>query len=186
MRILLASSSPRRLSLLKAAGLEVEVRPAAVDELRAPGELPGEMAFRLARDKAWAIAEDERLPIIAADTVVALQGKVLGKPLHERDAAGILRRLSGEEHEVITGFCVRYFGEERRGTVRTQVWFRSLSDAEIERYVRTGEPMDKAGAYGIQGEGGALVDRVSGSYTNVVGLPLSEVLWELEGLAGPR
>lgn len=185
MRVVLASQSPRRKWLLESAGLAVTVEPVAVDEAQGDGEPPAEMAERLARLKAFEIEGDDT-PVIAADTVVSLRGEVLGKPLDDADARKILRRLSGDEHAVITGFCVRYRGQERTGVVRTQVWFRSLRDDEIDRYVKTGEASDKAGAYGIQGEAGPLVDRLSGSYTNVIGLPLAEVLWELEDLAGPR
>lgn len=186
MRVVLASQSPRRKWLLESAGLEVAVEPVAVDETPGPDEPPAEMAERLARAKAWAVEREDDDPILAADTVVALQGAVLGKPLDDADARRILRRLSGEEHEVLTGYCVRYRGQERTGVVRTQVWFRSLRDDEIDRYVKTGEASDKAGAYGIQGAAGPFVDRIAGSYTNVIGLPLAEVLWELEDLAGPR
>lgn len=185
MQIILASQSPRRRWLLESAGLDVKVKPASVDESRQAEELPVDMVQRLARAKAWAVA-DAGLPVIAADTLVARADIIFGKPADERAAVRTLRALSGDEHEVLTGYCVRFEGEERVGVVRTQVWFRSLSDDEVERYANSGEPLDKAGAYGIQGEGGTLVDRLSGSYTNVVGLPLAEVLWELEDLAGPR
>lgn len=187
MRVVLASKSPRRKWLLESAGLEVEVEPAATDETPGFEEPPADLAERLARAKAWAVErEDDEAPILAADTVVSLRGELLGKPLDENDARRILRRLSGDEHEVLTGYCVRYRGQERTGAVRTQVWFRSLRDDEIERYLKTGEAMDKAGAYGIQGAAGPFVDRIAGSYTNVIGLPLAEVLWEIEDLAGPR
>lgn len=186
MRVVLASQSPRRRWLLASAGLEVEVRPVAVDETPAEGEPPAELAERLARAKAWEVDDDGDAPVVAADTVVSLRGEVLGKPLDDADARKMLRRLSGDEHDVLTGYCVRFRGQERAGVVRTQVWFRSLRDEEVERYIRSGEASDKAGAYGIQGEAGPFVDRLAGSYTNVIGLPLAEVLWELEDLAGPR
>jgi septum formation protein len=187
MKVVLASQSPRRKWLLESAGLEVEVEPVAVDETPGPDEPPADLAERLARLKAWAIErEDDEAPIVAADTVVSLRGELLGKPLDNADAARMLRRLSGDEHEVLTGYCVRFRGQERTGSVRTSVWFRSLTDEEIERYLKTGEALDKAGAYGIQGAAGPFVDRLSGSYTNVIGLPLAEVLWEIESLAGPR
>jgi septum formation protein len=182
LRIILASQSPRRRWLLESAGFEVDVRPVAVEEARRPGEAPVDMVERLARAKATALKDPGDLPVVAADTVVALADEVLGKPRDERQAARTLRRLSGEEHVVLTGWCVRFRDGARVGVVRTQVWFRDLSDGEIERYIATGEPMDKAGAYGIQGDGGALVDRVAGSYTNVVGLPLAEVIWELRDI----
>ena len=186
MQILLASASPRRRALLESAGVRVLVLPPAVDEVEADGESPADLAARLARDKVWAVDDDRGLAVLAADTVVALGGRSLGKPLDERAAAAMLRRLSGEEHEVITSWYIRHEDRERSGQVHTTVWFRSLNDDEITRYVATGEPLDKAGAYGIQGGGAALVDRVSGSYTNVIGLPLAEVLWDLEELLGPR
>lgn len=185
MRILLASQSPRRRTLLESAGLEVDVQPTATDETQGEGEPAAEMVERLARQKAWTLDDDDT-PIIAADTAVSLQGRVLGKPLDDADAKKILRRLAGEEHMVLTGYCVRHRGQERTGVVRTQVWFRSLTDLEIDRYVATGEASDKAGAYGIQGAAGPFVDRIAGSYTNIIGLPLAEVLWDLEELAGPR
>jgi septum formation protein len=180
--IVLASASPRRKDLLEAAALKIVVEPSAVDELRRPGEAPMAMVERLAKEKAWADAAEERI-VVAADTAVVQIDRVLGKPLDREDARKILLRLSGEEHQVMTGWCVRKGPEERSGVVVTNVWFRQLREEEIERYLDTGEPMDKAGAYGIQGQGGALVDRVEGSYTNVVGLPLAEVLWEIQSFS---
>lgn len=186
-RIILASASPRRRMLLEAIGFRVDVRPTRVVEARAPLEPPVEMVQRLAREKAAALPDaPDDVPVVAADTAVVLPERledvILGKPRDEHEAREMLRRLSGNEHQVMTGYCVRLDGEERVGVVRTQVWFRSLSDEEIHAYVASGEPLDKAGAYGIQGGGGALVDRISGSYSNVVGLPVAEVLWDLEEL----
>lgn len=174
MRVVLASRSPRRRELLLAAGLHVEVRLPDVDETAMPGEPAPAMVLRLAIEKAAAVtASDLR---IAADTAVVLDGEALGKPADPEDACAMLARLSGRHHEVLTGFCVQR-GRARLATVvKTDVWVRSLSPGEIFGYVSSGEPMDKAGAYGIQGLGGALIDRLSGSYTNVVGLPLAEVL----------
>lgn len=174
--------------LLEGLGYEVDTRPTKVLEIRGPGEAPVDMVQRLAREKAWAVDGTDEAPVIAADTAVVLTDRlydeVLGKPEDDAQAHHMLQRLSGNEHVVMTGYCVRLGGSERVGVVNTQVWFRSLDDDEIEAYIRTGEPMDKAGAYGIQGYGGALVDRISGSYSNVVGLPVAEVLWDLKELCG--
>jgi len=174
MRVVLASRSPRRRELLLAAGLHVEVNPPDVDEAAAPGEPPAAMVLRLAIEKAATVETGE--VVVAADTAVVLDGEALGKPRDVEDAALMLARLSGRAHEVLTGFCVRQGRERLAAVVKTEVSFRPLSQAEIFGYVSSGEPLDKAGAYGIQGLGGALVDRVEGSYTNVVGLPLAEVL----------
>lgn len=180
-KITLASGSPRRKALLEAAGFEVDVARPDVDEARSDSESPMAMVERLARAKAFADPELDGV-VVAADTAVVMVDRVLGKPLDQADAKKLLLRLSGAEHQVMTGWCVRAGGEERTGVVVTQVWFRQLSEEEIDLYISTGEPMDKAGAYGIQGIGGAMVDRLEGSYTNVVGLPLSEVLWEIQQL----
>ncbi len=175
MRVLLASRSPRRRELLLAAGVQVEVRAPDVDEAPRAREAPATMVMRLALEKASTVRAKDTV-VVAADTAVVLDGEPLGKPIDHEHAVGMLSRLSGRRHEVLTGFCVRR-GRERLATVvSTEVWFRVLSQAEIVGYVATGEPLDKAGAYGIQGVGGALIDRLNGSYTNVVGLPLSEVL----------
>lgn len=175
MRVLLASRSPRRRELLLAAGVQVEVRAPDVDEAPAPDEPPAAMVMRLAIEKAGTVRTRDAV-VVAADTAVVLDGAALGKPVDHEHAVGMLGCLSGRRHEVLTGFCVQR-GRERLATVvTTEVWFRELSQAEIVGYVATGEPLDKAGAYGIQGVGGALIDRLKGSYTNVVGLPLAEVL----------
>ena len=174
MRVVLASRSPRRRELLLAAGLHGEGHPPDVDEAAAPGEPPAAMVLRLAIEKAATVETGE--VVVAADTAVVLDGEALGKPRDVEDAALMLARLSGRAHEVLTGFCVRLGRERLAAVVKTEVSFRPLSQAEIFGYVSSGEPLDKAGAYGIQGLGGALVDRVEGSYTNVVGLPLAEVL----------
>jgi septum formation protein len=170
----LASGSPRRRALLEAACLEVVVRPSGVDESWPGGSL-ADGAVTLARRKAAAVTAPGEV-VVAADTLVALGDQRLEKPVDHADAARMLRILSGRRHAVVTGFCVQCDGRERAGAVTTYVTFRELEDDEIDRYVATGEPLDKAGAYGIQGEGGSLVDHVDGSYTNVVGLPLAQVL----------
>jgi septum formation protein len=140
-------------------------------------------ARALARRKADAVQVDADELVVAADTCVVLDGGLLEKPRDADDARRMLRALAGRTHEVITGFCVRRGGKHREGAVHTRVGFRSLSHEEIERYLDSGEPFDKAGAYGIQGAGGALVDKIDGSYTNVVGLPLSEVLAAIEAVS---
>lgn len=181
--LVLASASPRRRDLLAAAGLAFTVRPTDVDERPLPGEPPRALALRLARAKA-AAARQSTDPAgtcyIGSDTVVA-QGHVsLGKPADAAEARATLRALSGTEHRVITAVAVLTRGRTRTRVVTARVRFRPLTDAEIAAYVATGEPFDKAGAYGIQGRGGALVDRISGSYTAVIGLPLHETLALLE------
>ena len=178
---MLASASPRRRQLLEAARFTVEVRPSHADETW-PGGTPEKATVEIAERKL-AIGLDATRPTIAADTVVMLGEEPLGKPLDAVDAARMLGALSGREHRVVTGFCVARGARRERGAVVTRVSFRALSTEEIERYVDSGEPLDKAGAYAIQGEGGALVDRVEGSYTNIVGLPLAEVIAALRAVS---
>lgn len=175
MSLVLASASPRRAALLTSAGIPFIVRPADADETPLPGEDPASYVLRVARAKA-ATHPDPAAVVLAADTTVALDGAILGKPADDREAAVLLRRLSGRPHFVHTAVVLRHPGGEECVVVTTAVRFRALTDDDVARYVATGEPRDKAGAYGIQGHGGALVDRVQGSYTNVVGLPLSETL----------
>lgn len=172
--LVLASSSPRRKLLLQSVGLALQVKAPEVDETAAPAEAPIPYALRVARAKAAAV--DSPLPILAADTVVALDGEILGKPQTPQHAQQMLAQLSGRTHHVHTAVVVRRGAHYDSQVVTTAVRFRYLSASEIETYVATGEPLDKAGAYGIQGHGGALVDQVEGSYTNVVGLPLAETL----------
>lgn len=176
MRVVLASGSPRRQYLLVSAGCDVQVMVPQVDESTKAGESAWDYVARLAQEKALAIDHQEREPIVAADTSVVLNGQVLGKPDDDAHAERMLRALSGQEHVVMTGYFVKSPSSHRQGVVQTKVCFRALSDDEIKAYVMTGEPRDKAGAYGIQGQGGALIDQIAGSYTNVIGLPLREVL----------
>jgi len=194
--ILLASASPRRRRLLEAAGFEVTVQSAAVDEARLPGEHPVHLARRLACAKAGAVAAGagDALLVLGADTVVhagagsghGVRAQIFEKPADEEDARRILAALAGRWHTVTTGFCALWRGERIVGHASTRVLFRALTTADIERYVATGEPMDKAGAYGIQGRGGVLVARVEGSTTNVVGLPVEAVLDALARLGADR
>jgi septum formation protein len=183
--LILASESPRRAGLLRSVGVNFDVRASRVDESVWPGEPsepaggPAEIALRQAGLKARSVSclhPDSW--VLGADTIVVLGGSIFGKPLSRAEAVRMLETLSGKTHEVITGIClVQPGGKLLRGeSCTTRVRFKPLSAEEIEAYVRTGEPMDKAGAYGIQGMGAFLVRSVEGSYTNVVGLPLCEVL----------
>lgn len=181
---ILASASPRRLELLHMVGLDFEVIPSGLEEVALSEEAPRALAERWALEKAARVAElRSDCWVLAADTVVVLDGTIFGKPADSFEAEGMLRRLSGRVHEVITAIALVNRGEEFRKvrSVGTLVHFRNLHEEELRAYVETGEPLDKAGAYGIQGIGTFLVRSIQGSYTNVVGLPLSETLeWLLE------
>jgi len=176
-RVVLASASPRRRELLRLVGIDYEVRPADIDESYLPGEVPREHAERLARGKAEAIAAlaGSEAVTIGSDTIVVVDGDVLGKPRDRQHAAQMLRRLSGRSHIVMTGVAVSWRGTTLSGVEEVGVTFRVLSDDEIERYIDTGEPMDKAGAYGIQGFGATIVERVDGDYFAVMGLALNRL-----------
>lgn len=182
MRLVLASSSPRRRDLLLQAGFTLEIVAPDVVERRRPGESPEDYVIRNAREKAAWVAERRPqgpAPILGADTVVVLEGTILEKPDDADHARAMLRRLSGRGHQVWTGVCVirdrvLTFAE------KTSVFFRPLSDAEIDAYVDGGEPLDKAGAYAIQGGAAGMVRRIEGSYANVVGLPLERLRRALE------
>jgi septum formation protein len=172
-RVVLASASPRRRDLLDLIGIAHDVRPANIDETMRPRETPRRYAERLAREKASAIAKrDPDLITIGADTVVVINRKVLGKPADAKDAARMLRMLSGREHTVITAVAVSRGRKLRSAIEEVRVKFRRLRDDEIEAYIAMGEPMDKAGAYGIQGYGATIVERIEGDYFAVMGLPL--------------
>jgi septum formation protein len=172
-RVLLASSSPRRRELLSLVGIPHEVRPSNLDETMRPGEVPREHAERLAREKAAAVAApDSDVVTVAADTIVVIDGKVLGKPTDTRDAARMLGMLSGRRHTVITAVAVSRAGELLSAVEEVGVKFRTLTAEEIDEYIATGEPMDKAGGYGIQGFGATIVERVEGDYFAVMGLSL--------------
>lgn len=173
LRVVLASSSPRRRELLNLIGISHDVRPANLDERRLPRETPRRHAERLAREKAKAIATgDPHVITIAADTIVVINRKVLGKPANHAEAARMLAMLSGREHTVITAVAVSRDETLRSALEEVRVKFRRLSKKEIDAYIATGEPMDKAGAYGIQGFGATIVERIEGDYFAVMGLPL--------------
>ena len=176
MPLVLASASPRRAELLRNAGIPFTVDPAHVPEEAAAHEKPLEYAQRLARDKALAIfARHPDSAILGADTVVVIDDHLLEKPVDQLDATRMLRLLSGRSHQVITGVCLVAPGFERTEAEITQVVFSSLSDGEIAEYVASGEPMDKAGAYAIQGIASRWAERIDGCYFNVVGLPVPRV-----------
>jgi septum formation protein len=179
--VILASASPRRRELLTLVGIRHEVRPANIDESYIQGETPRQHAERLARGKVAAIQSDDSV-VIGSDTIVVVDGDVLGKPTDRAHAAEMLRRLSGRSHTVMTGVAVRWLGAVVSDLVEVDVTFRLLSDDDIERYVDTGEPMDKAGAYGIQGYGATIVARVDGDYFAVMGLPLNRLVRLMESL----
>ena len=183
--IILASASPRRREMLAGIGLQFRVEAAEADERVLPGEAPQAFVVRIAKDKAQIVAN--RYPgawILAADTVVVQNGDILGKPADAEDAVSMLKRLVGRDHEVWTGFCLCQLGQDTQvcRAVKTEVQFADLSDPVIRAYVRSGDPMDKAGSYGIQSQGGFMVQGIRGSYSNVVGLPLAEVLSEMTAL----
>lgn len=184
MTYLLASASPRRKELLSLLDIPFEIRAPRVDERIDPSWTAAQAAQNLARQKALAAAEDRPgACVVAADTIVEIDGLLLGKPADEADAARMLRLLSGREHRVVTGVCLMHGGRERVFSRETLVRFYPLGDGEIEAYVRTGEPMDKAGAYGIQGRGALLAEGITGDYFNVVGLPVSALARELRDFA---
>ena len=200
MHIILASASPRRRELIHQIGWTEEICPSSFSEAATPkeararlGEFPEDVCREISRvedaglvtlfnayGKGKSIYEEkgDAIPIVAADTVVTLDGDILGKPRDTNDARAMLRLLSGREHEVKTGLAVFHAGRVKLHVETTRVHFRKLTETEIDRYVETGEPMDKAGAYGIQGKGAILVSKIEGSYDNVVGLPLT-ALYEM-------
>jgi septum formation protein len=177
VRLVLASASPRRRELLDAAGIAFDVDTANVDETRVAGEAPDAYVERLARLKARTVAvRHPSRAVLGADTAVVIGDDVLGKPADAADAAAMLRRLSGRAHEVLTGIALVWQGRTHARVDRTVVYMSDLSDAEVAWYVASGEPMDKAGAYAIQGLASRFVTRIEGSYGTVVGLPVVSVL----------
>ena len=182
-RVVLASGSPRRHDLLNLVGIAHEVRPSNIDETMRDRENPRRHAERLAREKATAIAtRDPNLITIGADTIVVVNRKVLGKPRDKTHAAEMLKALSGREHTVLTAVAVARGKKVRSAVEEVRVKFRRLHDDEIEDYIATGEPMDKAGAYGIQGYGATIVECVDGDYFAVMGLPLARLVALLRDL----
>ena len=179
MKTVLASSSPRRKELLETAGIDFEIDVEGVEEIP-QGNTPEEKVCSVAAQKCRPVAARR------ADTVVSIDGDILGKPCDRKDACDMLRRLSGREHTVYTGVCISTNGEETVFGEATKVKFFPLSDSEIEDYVSSGEPMDKAGAYGIQGLGCTLVEGISGDYFNVVGLPVARVVREIKKITGAK
>jgi septum formation protein len=176
IRLILASNSPRRRELLRNAGFQFDVRPSGIEENRLPGESPEDFARRLARDKALDVARQSNPAslVLGADTVVAINGEILEKPVDANDARRMLRTLSGHTHRVITGVCLVRAPEAVLAWSHetTLVTFRTLTEEEIGSYVESGEPFDKAGGYGIQGLASRFVPRIEGCYFNVVGLPI--------------
>jgi septum formation protein len=174
--LVLASASPRRKELLRNAGFIFEVEPADIPEDPLPGENAKAYAERLAREKALAVARQRpNAVVLGADTVVFVDGQLLGKPSDAKDAAHMLRLLSGRKHEVITGVCVVVRGQSKVASETTRVTMSELSDKDVADYVASGEPMDKAGAYAIQGIASRWIPRIEGDYSNVVGLPVALV-----------
>ena len=189
-QLVLASASPRRRELLQQIGLEFQVIPSRADEQILQGETPEEHVIRLSFDKATEVAGRENISgrwFIGSDTIVLCDHQILGKPRDEAHAATMLKQLSGREHQVLSGYAIidRKTKQQRTEAVSTKVWFRQLTDDEIARYIATGEPDDKAGAYAIQGIGICFVARIEGSYTNVVGLPLCKLTLAMKELGVP-
>jgi septum formation protein len=177
--LVLASASPRRQELLRSAGIAFEVQPADIPEDPLPGEGAKECAERLAREKALAVARQRPHDcVLGADTVVAVDGQILGKPSDGADAARMLRMLSGRVHLVITGVCIVVAGQCSVASETTSVTMSEISEQEITDYVASGEPMDKAGAYAIQGIASRWIPRIEGDYSNVVGLPVA-LVWRM-------
>ena len=186
MRLILASASPRRAELLTSAGFQFEVSPADVDETPKPPESPPAYALRVARDKVAAVSARNREPgsvVLAADTIVVAGGEILGKPTDSLDAGRMLRMLANAVHDVHTAVVIRGAGGERAEVVTTRVTFRPLDAAEIAWYVASGEPDGKAGAYAIQGRAARFIEKIDGSWSNVVGLPLATVYRLLKELS---
>ena len=174
MRLVLASASPRRRELLDAAGIPFDVHAVDVDERQLDGELPFPYVERVARLKATtAAAKFPDRVVLGADTAVVVDGVVLGKPADPAEAASMLHKLSGRTHEVLTGIALARAGGVVSAVDRTLVWVDPLSDEEIRAYVATGEPLDKAGAYAVQGRASRFIPKIEGSYANVVGLPVA-------------
>ena len=189
--LILASASPRRQELLQNAGIEFTVQPAYISETRQPHEAPADYARRLALEKARNIfrkfsKSDPGVIVLGADTVVVIDNDVLGKPENQSEAASMLRKLSGKTHQVISAICLVYAKGERVAHEITKVDMNEISEEQITTYVASGEPMDKAGAYAIQGSASKWIPRIEGCYFNVVGLPVARVWQLLQEIAGEK
>jgi len=190
--LVLASASPRRRELLEQLGLALEVTPANVDEAPRPDERPADYVRRVAAAKGDAVAgaraaDAPPIPVLAADTIVVVDDQILGQPTDDADARRMLVALAGRRHDVTTAYQILFAGRTVARAVTTTVWFRSLRPVEIDAYVACGEWRGKAGGYAVQGRAGAFVIELRGSHTNVIGLPVAEVLADLQALeALPR
>lgn len=185
-RFILASASPRRIGLLKLVGLECDVIPGRVDEAFLPSESPREHVLRLSEEKALRVARCHPAAwVLGADTIVVIAGEILGKPGSPAEAEAMLRKLSGREHAVFTGFSIVHLDQaiRIREVVESSVLFRRIADEEMIWYTGTEEPYDKAGAYAVQGMGGRFIEAIRGSCTNVMGLPLGDVVGALKRVA---
>ena len=183
MRLILASASPRRRELLGLLHIPFTVRAADIDETMDPGKPPFDEVARVSRLKALAVSREAEDVVVAADTIVVCQGRILGKPHSAEEAEGMLRLLSGRDHQVMTGCTVLYGDKSETFTEVTHLHFRELSETEIKRYVQSGEPMDKAGAYGIQGGAALFCEKLEGDYYNVMGLPVCRLQKALRRVA---
>jgi len=172
MNLILASQSPRRKELMGLFHIPFTIQVSHIDETMDPEKPAAEEVARVSREKALATPHDPSDVVVAADTIVVCRGQILGKPRDEDDAFRMLRLLSGKDHQVMTGVCVLHNGQAASFTEITDIHFRELSDREILSYIRTGEPMDKAGAYGIQGGAALFAEKMAGDYYNVMGLPV--------------
>jgi septum formation protein len=186
LKLVLASASPRRAELLKAAGIDFTVRVADIDETPIAGESPADYVVRLAVEKAHTVPRHLNETILAADTTVVLDSQILGKPADSADAVRMLTALSGCKHEVLTGICLLHGDEAFSDLATTAVWFAPLSTKEIADYIASGEPMDKAGAYAIQGLASRFIESIDGSYSNVVGLPVEKVYRIFRRISGQQ
>jgi len=183
--LVLASQSPRRAEILRQAGIPFIVRSAAVDETPLDGESPADYVERLAEWKALAAEASPEETVLGADTTVVVDGAMLGKPADAADARRMIAALAGRRHEVVTGICLKRGRRSVRDRAVTQVWFAPMTEAEMDAYARSGEPLDKAGGYAIQGLASKFIPRIEGCYFNVVGLPIALVHSHLRGFVGP-
>lgn len=185
MRIILASTSPRRKELMEKIGIPFEIKPSSYQEDMSIDKNPRELVKKLSYNKAKAIVNDHSDSIIiGADTIVVINDKIMGKPKSEQDAANMLKNLSNKPHSVFTGFTIINTKNKQTITkaVETKIYFKELSDKQIKEYIATKEPMDKAGAYAIQGRASKFIEKIEGSYYNVMGLPIDELKKDLENI----